>query len=152
MVLTFESVDKILWSDHSNENLVYHWECSDLFFGAASVAEYKNISLTIFLTVNKRWWKRITFIVRCYDSCCEFLHELLIISEAISSNLNSVFVFKMYATSIFTDVLNTPNHWKRPLILHVMLRIWEPEEIEIHNKQTLFIGFKPYPIQSMLYS
>ena len=43
VVLTFESVDKILWSDHSNES--YCWECSDLFFGAASVAERKNIYL-----------------------------------------------------------------------------------------------------------
>ena len=43
VVLTFESVDKILWSDHSNES--YCWECSDLFFVTASVAECKNISL-----------------------------------------------------------------------------------------------------------
>ena len=43
VVLTFESVDEILWGDHSNES--YCWECSDLFFGAASVAECKNIYL-----------------------------------------------------------------------------------------------------------
>ena len=43
VVLTFESVDKILWSDHSNES--YCWECSDLFFGAASAAERKNMYL-----------------------------------------------------------------------------------------------------------
>ena len=43
VVLTFESVDEILWCDHSNES--YCSECSDLFFGAASVAECKNISL-----------------------------------------------------------------------------------------------------------
>ena len=54
----------------------------------------------------------------------------------------------MYATSksIWTDVLNTPNNWKSPLILHVILSIWEPEELGIHNKQTLFIDFKTYPI------
>ena len=44
--LTFESVDEILWSDHSNES--YCWECSGIC-SSASVVEFKNISLIAYI-------------------------------------------------------------------------------------------------------